>query len=78
MQLIKLNFKKNQYFQEFSKLNNKKLLANASLPFSIHETNNLIQSKSSIDTKFNDLIGKTKEKTYKNVSNTKISKAKVN
>ena len=53
---MKNDFKnKNQYFQDFSKINTKKLLADASLIFSIHETNNLIQSESSIDTKFNNL-----------------------
>ena len=76
--LMKNDFKnKNQYFQDFSKINTKKLIADASLIFSIHETNNLIQSESSIDTKFNNLIRKIKDLTYKNVPNKKLSKAKL-
>ena len=50
------NYKnKKQYFQDFSKKNTKKLLADASLIFSIHETSKVYQSESSIDTKFNNL-----------------------
>ena len=63
---MKNNFKnKNQYFHCFSEINTKKLLADASPIYSIHETNNLIQPKSSIDTKFNNLIVKYKETTLK-------------
>ena len=59
--LIKNNLKnKSQYFQDFSKINTKKLLTDASLIFNIHETNKLIHSESSIDAKFNNLIGKIK------------------
>ena len=76
--LMKNNFKnKNQYFQDFSKINTKKLLTDASLIFSLHETNKLIQSESSIDTKFSNLIGKIKEITSKNVPIKKLSKAKL-
>ena len=68
---------KNKYFQDFSKINTKKLLTDASLIFSLHETNKLIQSESSIDTKFSNLIGKIKEITSKNVPIKKLSKAKL-
>ena len=76
--LIKNKFKiKNRYFQDFSKINTKKLLTDASLIFSLHETNKLIQSKNSINTKFSNLIGKIKEITSKNVPSKKLSKAKL-
>ena len=76
--LIKNKFKiKNRLIQDFSKINTKKLLTDASHIFSLQESNRLIQSKNSIDTKFSNLIGKIKEITSKNVPNKKLSKAKL-
>ena len=76
--LIKNNSKnRTKYIQDFSKINSNKLLNDASKTLNRLETDKIIKSKISLNTKFNYLIDKIKEITEQNVPTKKISKAKL-
>ena len=49
---------KNKYIKDFSSINTNKLLTGATQFLNKHETDKIIKSKNSIDTKFNYLISK--------------------
>ena len=68
---------KNKYIKDFSRINTNKLLTDATQVFNKHETDKIIKSKNSKDTKFNYLINKIKEITDQNVPTKKNSKAKL-